>query len=162
MSQEPSEARNSYVDGCAQFSVNLGQRNSMDFDVVMKDLHAIYQTGSDGHIPADARLTEDDIRRWTDLLGEPRAGLYDRIATYLARGFHNAELPFEFCDAVVNDIFSVTLSADEDRPKLFWEVYLAFDEGEYYHDNNRDEDPVETYTRPQIASIVESLNHPNS
>jgi hypothetical protein len=33
---------------------------------------------------------------------------------------------------------------------------LAFDEGEYYHNNNRDEDPIEVYTRPMIARIVDS------
>jgi hypothetical protein len=134
----------------------------MTFDVVMKDLHAIYQAGPDGHIPAGLRLTENDIRRWTDLLGESRAVLYDRIATYLARGFNNLELPFGFCDAVVNGIFAVSISAYEGQPKLFWEVYLAFDEGEYYHDDKRDEDPVELYTRPEISRIVTSLNHAKS
>ena len=34
----------------------------------------------------------------------------------------------------------------------FWQVYLAFDEGEYYHGDNRDEDPVEAYTRPLVAA----------
>jgi hypothetical protein len=33
--------------------------------------------------------------------------------------------------------------------------FFAFDEGEYYHGNNRQEDPEATYTRPLIARIVE-------
>jgi hypothetical protein len=63
-------------------------------------------------------------------------------------------MTFAFCDAVVNDLYGVLTSTDEPRPALFWDVFLAFDEGEYYHGNNRDEDPVEVYTRPMIARIV--------
>jgi hypothetical protein len=138
------------------------QGNSVDFDVVTSDLHAIYQARSGVPNSESIRLNEDNVRRWTELLGEPRAVLYDRIATYLARGFNNSELPFTFCDAVANDIHGVITSANEDRPELFWKVFLAFDEGEYYHNNNRDEDPVEMYTRPEIARIVASLDHPKS
>ena len=55
---------------------------------------------------------------------------------------------------MVNDLYGVITSTDEHCPTLFWDVYFAFDEGEYYHGNNRDEDPVEVYTRPMIARIV--------
>jgi hypothetical protein len=34
------------------------------------------------------------------------------------------------------------------RPPLFWDVHLDFDEGEYYHGNNRDEDPVDVKPVP--------------
>jgi hypothetical protein len=54
-----------------------------------------------------------------------RSELYDRIGLYLARGFQNSQLTFEFCDAVVNDLHSVITFADEARPALFWKVYLA-------------------------------------
>jgi len=46
---------------------------------------------------------------------------------------------------------------DQDRPDLFWRVFLGFDSGELYHDGNRDQDPVDTYTRPEIARIVDQL-----
>jgi hypothetical protein len=140
----------------------VNRETSMSFDVVLNDLRAIYQAPSGVPHSGSIHLAEDDIRRWIALMGEPRSVLYDRIAIYLARGFHSSELPFAFCDAVVNDISGVITSADENRPELFWEVYLAFDEGEYYHNNKRDEDPVEVYTRPRIARIVATLNQPNS
>ena len=57
----------------------------------------------------------------------------------------------------MNDVHGVISSADEIRPALFWEVYLAFDEGEYYHNDKRDEDPPEVSTRPMIARILEDL-----
>jgi hypothetical protein len=33
-----------------------------------------------------------------------------------------------------------------------WSIYLAFDEGEYYHGGSTD--PVESFTRPQIRNIL--------
>jgi len=39
--------------------------------------------------------------------------------------------------------------------RLCQEVYLAFDEREYYHSEKRGEDPSEVYTRPMICRILE-------
>lgn len=128
----------------------------MSFDAVLVELKSIDQANLGKPYSNRTHLAEDDIQRWSALAGESRAVLYDHIAIYLARGFHNSELTFEFCDAIVNDIHGVITSSDEARPALFWEIYLAFDEGEYYHNEMRDEDPVEVYTRPEIARIVES------
>jgi hypothetical protein len=50
---------------------------------------------------------------------------------------------------------AVITFADEARPALFWKIYLAFDEGEYRHENDEPEaDPVQTYTHPMVAEIV--------
>lgn len=83
--------------------------------------------------------------------------LFDEIATCLALGFNSSALSFEFCDAVVNDLFGPVTNTSGLRPQVFWAVYSAFDEGEYYHDNNRNEDSVDVYTRPMIARIVEGV-----
>jgi hypothetical protein len=100
-------------------------------------------------------LVEADVERWSRVLHLSRSELYDRIGLYLARGFQNSQLTFEFCDAVVNDLHSVITFADEARPALFWKVYLVFDEGEYRHENDEPEsDPVETHTRRTVAEIV--------
>lgn len=93
------------------------------------------------------------------LAGKSRAVLYDEIAIYLALGFYKSNLTFEFCDAIVNDIWGIITTADEDRPDLFWQIFLAFDEGEYYHGGNRDEDPIEVYTRPMVTRIVDALDN---
>jgi len=103
-------------------------------------------------------LAESDVQRWSSSLGVPRSALYDQIALHLARGFHASELTFEFCDFVMTDLFGVITSAGEHQSDHFWEVFCAFDEGEYYHDNNRDEDPVEKFTRPMIARIVDGIS----
>lgn len=102
----------------------------------------------------EQHLSEEDVQRWSALTGAPRAVLYDQIAACLALGFHNSELTFTFCDAVVNDIHDVITCAGEDRPELFWNVFLAFDNGEYRHKDNPGADPVAAYTRPMIEEIV--------
>jgi hypothetical protein len=102
----------------------------------------------------DRHLTESDILRWSAATGLFRRQLFDEIAKALAVGFHSSVLSFEFCDAVVNDLAGPVTNTDGPKPELFWDVYSAFDEGEYYHGNERGEDPVETYTRPMIDRIV--------
>jgi hypothetical protein len=121
---------------------------------ILTELKVLYKDQLGYPHPPVPGLTEADVKRWSALLDEPRSTLYDQIAMNLALGFHASEMTFAFCDAVVNDLHGVIILADEHRHALFWEVFLAFDEGEYYHGNNRDEDPVEVYTRPMIARIV--------
>jgi hypothetical protein len=128
------------------------------FEEVWAELNAIYAERSEQRPFFGSELTESDIVRWCGYLGKSRADLYDQIALRVARGFHENELDFTLCDAIVNHVHQVIISSDESRPVLFWRVFGAFDEGEYYHDNNRDEDPEEVYTRPQIARFVEDLH----
>ena len=130
----------------------------MSLDLVLAELKRIGEAEAGKQYSRRAHLNEADIRRWSALIGEPRLALYDQVATYLARGFHCGKLAFEFCDAILNDMFGLITSAnDEKLPDLFYQIYYAFDEGEYYHRDKPDEDPVEAYTRPQIARIIENL-----
>ena len=126
----------------------------MGFAKVTSALTELYKDKLGYPHPPVPGLRETDVQRWSTSLGVSRSTLYDQIALHLARGFHASELTFAFCDAVVNDLHGVITSANEDRPDLFWEVFLAFDEGEYHHHSNRDEDPVEVYTRPMIGRII--------
>jgi hypothetical protein len=105
----------------------------------------------------DRHLSEADVERWSDACGWSRSQLFDEIAICLALGYNTSDLSFGFCDMVVNDLYSPVTNTSGSKPQIFWDVYSAFDQGEYYHDNNRDEDPVEVYTRPMIARLVEVL-----
>ena len=60
--------------------------------------------------------------------------------------------------SVMNGIHGIISCADEERPERFSKIYLAFDEGEYYHGNNRQKDPVEAYTRPLVAKILADVS----
>lgn len=130
----------------------------MTIDELLTELQVRYPDGATWR--ERLRLTNFDILKWTASVGMPRQDLYDQLAIELARGFHASDLSFEFCDTVVNEIHSVILFKNEQRPHFFWEVYLAFDSGEYYHDGNRDEHPAEAYTRPQIERILGAVATP--
>ena len=118
------------------------------FDII-SELKTFYIEGVP-YRDLDRHLTEADVLRWSAAMGLSRRQLFDEIAKCLALGFYSSEFSFQFCDAVVNDLFGPVTNTAGPKPELFWDVYSAFDEGEYYHGNNPDEDPVETYTRPMI------------
>jgi hypothetical protein len=124
----------------------------MEASDIIGELKTLYKSGT-----LDRHLTESDVLRWSTVGGRSRSQVFEEIAMFLALSFNTSELSFEFCDALVNDLFGPYTDTSRPKSELFWDVYLAFDEGEYYHDSNRDEDPVETYTRPMIARIVEAL-----
>jgi hypothetical protein len=130
---------------------------NVTFDDVIDELKSMYAPKLLERGISMERLTAIHIKKWCEELSQSRSSLYDSIAYYLAYGFNNIDLSFSFCDAVVDDIHSIITCGDELRPKLFWQVFLAFDEGEHYHDNNRDEDPREAYTRPMIAEIISKM-----
>ena len=115
---------------------------------------------SSTYIPADwqtvqpARINNRDVAKWSEATGLSRSGLYDAIALRLALGFQSKTFEFGFCDQVVNELHAVISVQNEDRPELFWNVFLAFDAGEFYPNNDRSIDPVEAFTRPQIAEIL--------
>lgn len=102
-------------------------------------------------------IKEPDVERWAAECGRDRQSVYDGFARHLAIAFHRGELPFAFCDAVLNDLHEVITLADDARPNLFWRVFLAFDEGEYHRSADRSDDPVAEHTVPAIAQIVKSL-----
>jgi len=122
------------------------------FDII-NELKTFYTDGVP-YREIDHHLTEADVLRWSTGTGWSRRQLFDQIAKGLALGFYTSKLSFEFCDAVVNDLFGPVTNTSGPKPEIFWDVYSAFDEGEYYHGNNREEEPVETYTRPYIDQLV--------
>lgn len=123
-----------------------------NINVIIAELRTLY---IDETSNAAGRLAEDDVERWSQTLGLSRSDLYDRVALYLAQGFQSSELSFQFCDAVIYDLHSIITFADEARPTLFCEIFVAFDEGEYRHRNDElGTDPVEKYTLPMLAQIT--------
>jgi hypothetical protein len=102
-------------------------------------------------------LDDSKVTALSEEAGKSRGEFYDAIAFTLATGFQSKAFDFGFCDQIVNELHNVITVQNENRPELFWDVYLAFDAGEYYHDNDRSIDPVEAFTRPRIAEIVKNL-----
>ncbi|MGB6112863.1 MAG: hypothetical protein WBG35_17185 [Acidobacteriaceae bacterium] len=128
----------------------------MNASDVIDELNTLYKDGVEYRL-LDRHLTDADVERWSNVCGWSRSQLFDEIANRLALAYNASELSFDFCDIVVNDLAGPVTNTSGPGPQIFWQVYSAFDEGEYYHGNNRDEDPVEAYTRPMIARVVEVL-----
>jgi hypothetical protein len=83
----------------------------MSVEVVLQELNEIRRDGTGKPYSQRVHLTGDHVRKWSALLCQPEAHLYDEIAIYLARGFHSHELDFEFCDSVANDIYGLIVSS---------------------------------------------------
>lgn len=104
----------------------------------------------------DPLLSSRDMERWIEIVGSTRRNAYDAMARHLAVGFHEARLPFWFCDAVaiavIGFVYDDFITLGEDSwPEFFNQVYLAFDAGEV---GSPGADPIEDHTRPMIAKIV--------
>lgn len=132
--------------------------DGVPFEAVATELKFFNEAQASKPYSSRVHITENEIQRWSVLSAQSRTVMFDQIATYLARSFHNSKLSFESCNAIMNDIYGVIISAGESPPALFLEIYLAFDEGEHYHNDRRDEDPALVYTRSRIAQILEGLS----
>ena len=105
------------------------------------------------------RITASDVDRWCRLGGLTRDQLYDGVALHLAHDYDQRKLPFGFCDVVINDLFGLSVSGEPyGVPELFWEVFEAFDAGEFHRQPDKSDDPETDFTRPMIAEFV--TNHP--
>lgn len=112
-----------------------------------------YEESPDGfHIPQEC------IGRCAGPLGQVQPEKFDALAFTLARGYHEEQLTFAFCDTVVNilvgNVFSDAVAQRDTWPRLFWDVFLAFDAGEFHRSGEEHVDPAEKYTRPLITAII--------
>lgn len=73
------------------------------FDII-SELKTIYEKGVP-YSGLDRHLTEGDVLRWSTSHGWSRSQFFEKITRFLALGFNSSELSFEFCDAIVNDLF---------------------------------------------------------
>ncbi len=83
------------------------------------------------------------------------------MALAIAKRFDANTMSYDHADSAMNAIYGMMI---EDAvqygdgfmlPEPAFSVYIAFDEGEYDHDDG--EDPVEKYTKPRIAEIVKGF-----
>jgi len=94
------------------------------------------------------RPGKSDVLRWVDGDLERVGPLLDEAAAILARAYGQDGLTFEFCDDVVNGLYAAFMELSlTEMPPLFYDVFLAFDAGEYPHDGDEAAvDPVAKYT----------------
>ncbi len=123
----------------------------------MKDLDAlIVASASRGKEPEYAELYA-----FCERAGIPPDSFCNEFALRVAKGFRDGILDYEFCDEAINYLFSFfttppLFGSDRNIPQPAFEIYQAFDEGEYRHSKDPTwVNPVEKYTRPQIAEILQ-------
>ena len=107
------------------------------------------------------RLSEHgDIDRWIKSMGCSVSEVYETIAAELAKGYSQGRYSFELCDDIANELFrawgqmALRDPTKGNFPELFYEVFLAFDAGEFHHLPDKSDDPVKDYTDPLIAKIL--------
>jgi len=85
----------------------------------------------------------------------------DRLACHVARQYASGAMTFADADSIMNAAFSVATGeecwAEHDRtvPEATYEVYQAFDAGEFHHRGDAaDVDPELQYTKPLIERFL--------
>lgn len=101
------------------------------------------------------------LRGVADAESKSAPEVLDELACYVALEYSNGEMSFDDADAIMNSAFSVAVSdrfwAEHDRiiPKAMYEVYLAFDAGEYDHrGDDNDVDPEIKYTKQLVERFL--------
>jgi hypothetical protein len=81
------------------------------------------------------------------------------IALAVARRYASGEMHFPECDAVMNTLHSWSLlNRDSLLPEPAYQVFLAFDNGEYRHAADAaDVDTEAKYTRPMITELLRGI-----
>jgi hypothetical protein len=77
----------------------------------------------------------------------------------IAQRYLDGELTYGTCDAIMNDLWGavtngVVASKDFSVPAPFYEIFLAFDAGEYYRTKEKTDDPVSDFTNPVLIEIL--------
>ena len=102
-----------------------------------------------------ARSRAEEIRQRSGLTFND---LLDAVALRVAREYAAGRMSFTEGDLVANGLWQLFLFREpppESIPDVMWNVYLAFDAGEFLDPGEPPgTDPEEKYTRPQIEAVV--------
>ncbi|WP_033925068.1 hypothetical protein [Sphingomonas sp. 35-24ZXX] len=101
----------------------------------------------------------DDIDKWTGERGIDLSDFLDEIGFEIADRYRSGELPFAFCDSLVNNLWGLLMDrmgkhGDFRWPDDFHYVYEAFDAGEFHRLPDQSDDPEADFTRPMIAAFL--------
>ena len=119
----------------------------MDFDKIIAELHTRAAPGE------QTRVDEEDLLRWSS--GDITLAFQDALALAVARAYHAGRLSYTVCDDIMNDLWWFVMSGRPIKiPPLLYEVFEAFDAGEFHRKKDRSDDPVADHTDPWIADIV--------
>lgn len=105
---------------------------------------------------SDEPITHDEILQWAGT--RDNWHFYNSTALQIAKMFDRGELTYEFCDNVMNDLWDAVLAGlslrNNQLPEPFYEIYEAFDAGEYHRTEDRSDDPIADFTIPLITAFL--------
>jgi len=111
-------------------------------------------------------LDDHLIHEWMQMFSQPRRCICEVVAAWLVERFANEAIDFEFADGMANDLHHLVVPRDaplgtghvlDYHTPFTWEVYLAFDAGEY--SASREIDPVEAFTKPLVFEIMSKIRN---
>ena len=101
-------------------------------------------------------LRAEDVEAGTESLRVTVVELYDLFAKRVARRYLSGELSYTMGDAAMTELFSyATRGGSPELPRFAWQVFEAFDEGEYLHAGEPVDQQGEAKTRMLLARIAE-------
>lgn len=108
----------------------------------------------------DVGLDLADVSVYSRDLGLRPVELLNALSIEVARRFVLHEMPYEAGDDIMNGLFMaiIDVGMDEAMPQPAFNIYLAFDEGEYQKlGGSTHIVPSEQYTRPYLLAILREL-----
>ncbi len=101
----------------------------------------------------------NDINKWARERGLSLPDFLDRIGFEIADRYQAGQHTFQFCDSLVNDLWcaliELVVKNDDLRwPDDFYEVYEAFDAGEFHRLPDKSDDPESDFTKPLVAAFL--------
>ncbi len=102
------------------------------------------------------RVRENDVLRYAGSMSNHE--FYNKISLKIATKYLEGSLSYDIGDAIMNDLFGITIKFDvENTASPFFEVYLAFDAGEFHRRADRSDNPEADYTRPMLEELIARL-----
>ncbi len=113
-------------------------------------LDALIRTASESPLQAE------NVQAAADSLRVTVVEIYDLFAKRVAQQYLHGELSYTIGDAAMNELFGYAYpGGGPELSRLAWQVYEAFDEGEYLHAGEPAEQQGEVKTRLLLARIPE-------
>ncbi|MUV14360.1 hypothetical protein [Noviluteimonas gilva] len=128
-------------------------RDALALHAFVAELMALFQ----GDIPRPNPLMDEDIDATLVELSLMRDDFYDTFALHVAREYLAGRMDFYWADKAMNSLFAWS-DFDLADGTFAWDVFVAFDEGEYDHSADPEgTDPEIKYTRPYLREAFEQF-----
>lgn len=132
----------------------MGYEHMLHTEIVSEllDDHSILLAKT-GWTPIDMEYGQ--IRQWSDDSNIADVELTELLALDVAARYARNEIDYGPADWIINNLFlAMTVDPLSKWSDLFFDIYNAFDSGEYRRNGDGDVEPSEKYTRPEIARIL--------